>query len=123
MAGNGTRGSISRRAFAGTASALVTSLLAVRALGQASGAAQSSSPSAKNPSIRLALPSRGFAANRQAGGPGGVPPSPPESLPAWRELYRFRSHAPGHGNRLGLEQVRQDLQNGPGQFPHVINNE
>ena len=54
MAGNGTRGSISRRTFAGTASALVTSLLAVRALGQASGAAQSSSPSASSAAVSSA---------------------------------------------------------------------
>ena len=43
MAGNGAKGSISRRAFAGTASALMTSLLAMRAMGQATSPAQSSS--------------------------------------------------------------------------------
>jgi len=48
MAGIGAKGSISRRAFAGTASALVTSLLAMRAMGQASGAAQSSSAAASS---------------------------------------------------------------------------
>ncbi len=41
MAGKRADGSISRRAFAGTASALVTSLLAMRALGQTSAPAQS----------------------------------------------------------------------------------
>ena len=46
MAGKRADGSISRRAFAGTASALVTSLLAMRAMGQTSAPAQSSASAA-----------------------------------------------------------------------------
>ncbi len=42
MAGKKADGTLSRRAFAGTASALVTSLLAMRAVGQTSAPAQSS---------------------------------------------------------------------------------
>ena len=87
MAGNGAKDPISRRAFAGTASALVTSLLALRATGQAIGGAQSSSALASSALASSASASSLSASN--AGASGSAQSSESTSLVTQTDVNRL----------------------------------